>query len=71
MCRGREVKKPKDCLGNNETGICLGVMVCIWHIVDYEFRNIDVNSTVESSEYQIKEIIALFNVISSVKTWSS
>lgn len=46
------------------------MMVCIWQIVEQDDRNIGLNPTVELSQYQVKEIIALPNVVWFVKTWS-
>ena len=39
--------------------------------VMYIYIDIDMNPTVESPEYQIKEIVALSNVVWFIKTWSS
>lgn len=54
----------------NSENMCLGMMVCVWQIVEQDDRNIGLNPTVELSQYQVKEIIALPNVVWFVKTWS-
>lgn len=71
MCKGIEMKSPKNHLENNENIYLFGSDSLYMVNSEQEVRNVGRKPIVEISEYQVKEIVALLNVVWCVVTWSS